>query len=397
MRDRIGRQAHCRVVPVRGLEGRAQPALVLAVWCALVVGALGHPLAATAGWPLVQAAPVTLGFGALYSAGGSDSSRHCGVDIAAAVGDRVVTPLAGKVAFAGSVPGVGGGRVIAVTIETADAKITLMPLDSAAVSSGDELREGDSVGTLAATGDASSAGAHLHVGARRGDLYVDPLTIIAPPAPPASEGQGQEHGAGQTAGAGAVAEVGTAAGTRVVGTGGAGSGVGASAKAGAVVPGGMPVGVSLAPGPSTAKAGRSPALSAAGLGAGVSLAVRCSAAAGSAGAVAGAQAYTTAVLPDAATPAQAGVADPAAAAQVRAGSAGGEAGAADSAPRWLAALVTGTRSLLVRSVHFAGLVLLGVFAALGALWPLWRRRPRKGIRKVRVSSVGEDVAAAPGR
>jgi hypothetical protein len=53
--------------------------------------------------------------------------------------------------------------------------------------------------------------------------------------------------------------------------------------------------------------------------------------------------------------------------------------------------------LAARSLRVASLALLGMMAALGALWPLWRKRERKGPGKVLVSAVREDVAAAPSR
>ncbi len=64
---------------------------------------------------------------------------------------------------------------------------------------------------------------------------------------------------------------------------------------------------------------------------------------------------------------------------------------------WFASGVAQVRALAARSLRVASLVLLGVMAALGALWPLWRGSGRKGSGKVLVSAVGEDVAAAPSR
>jgi hypothetical protein len=79
------------------------------------------------------------------------------------------------------------------------------------------------------------------------------------------------------------------------------------------------------------------------------------------------------------------------------------AASAVSAPKrttggeWFARGVAQLRAVAARSLRVAGLVLLGVMAALGALWPLWRGRGRKGSGKVLVSAVGEDIAAAPSR
>ncbi len=369
-------------------EAGRRSTIALALWFALCIGALGHPAVACAGWPLAHASQVTLGFGATYSTGGSDSSRHRGVDIAAATGERVVAPLSGSVTFAGSVPGVGGGRVTVVTIETSRGKITLLPLASVSVSRGDELSEGDAIGSLASAGDGSSAGTHLHVGVREGDLYVDPLGIIAPPPPPSSDGgQGEGVGVGQGAG------VTVGDGAPVVVGGAAGAGVGA----GVTVPAGLPAGVSLAPRANGVRASHAGSAVAGGLGAGVSLAVP-SATRAAISVAAGSRRAGVLCMPTAPqlAPIRAGEVVALAVPPVtnpvlgRATATGGE-------PRWLAALVSGARAFVARSLRVASLALLGALVALGALWPLWRGGRRKGIGKVLVSAVGEDVAAAPGR
>ncbi len=57
-----------------------------------------------------------------------------------------------------------------------------MPFDQVAAERGARVSEGQRLGTLAATGDRSSTEQHLHVGLRRGSLYLDPLTLLSPPA-----------------------------------------------------------------------------------------------------------------------------------------------------------------------------------------------------------------------
>ena len=158
-----------------------------AACAAVCVGALACALAlpssADAGWPLESAAPAALGFGATYAAADGTPAVHRGIDLVAATGSAVRAPLSGRVSFAGRIPGTGGGTVLAVTITTARGSVTLMPLASASVRAGAQLAEGDSVGTLDGTGDASTVASHLHVGARKSDLYIDPTALIAPPAP----------------------------------------------------------------------------------------------------------------------------------------------------------------------------------------------------------------------
>ncbi|MDR3686388.1 MAG: M23 family metallopeptidase, partial [Coriobacteriia bacterium] len=156
--------------------------LLLGVALVACVFALAHPLLAHAGYPLARQGGVALGFGARYtSADATASTTHHGTDITAEAGARVLAPFAGMVTFSGRVPGVGGATVRAVTISTSSGTVTLLPLESSAVAKGDSLAEGDVVGTLASNGDGSSAGTHLHVGIKRGDLYVDPMSLLSLP------------------------------------------------------------------------------------------------------------------------------------------------------------------------------------------------------------------------
>lgn len=146
------------------------------------------------------------------------SGTHRGVDLAAEAGAAVVAPSSGSVAFAGRVPADGGGTCGAVTIDTPDGlRISLMPLDEVSVTAGSGIVVGDALGTLAATGDASSAEPHLHLGLRRGDAYLDPTALLpatpvaAPPVAPSvpiagvsQEGPGAAAPPGATAGSAAT-------------------------------------------------------------------------------------------------------------------------------------------------------------------------------------------------
>ncbi len=150
--------------------------LVLAAW-------LGQPLTAraeSAEWPLEVPADVLVAFGGTYTGADGGPVTHRGVDLAAESGDRVLSPCAGVVRFVGSIPAVGlSGTQRALTIERDDGlRFTLMPLDSVCVPAGTRLEAGTSMGEVAGQGDASSADVHLHVGARRGELYVDPLEYL---------------------------------------------------------------------------------------------------------------------------------------------------------------------------------------------------------------------------
>lgn len=122
----------------------------------------------------VGAGTTILGYGEQYA-----GRTHRGVDISAAAASEVGSPAAGVVVFAGSVPADGGGVCGAVTVELPDGlKVSLLPLEAVFVSTGQTVAGGETVGLVAAAGDDSSAAAHLHLGLRRGDAYLDPAGYL---------------------------------------------------------------------------------------------------------------------------------------------------------------------------------------------------------------------------
>lgn len=333
--------------------------LLLGVAVLACAVALAQPSCAHAGWPLRDAGSTALGFGEAYrTTDATTSSTHRGIDISAEGGAAVLAPLAGSVTFVGRVPAVGGGTVRAVTIASAKGSITLLPLSAASVSKGDSLAEGDAVGTLAESGDGSSAGAHLHVGVKRGDLYVDPLAVLALPVE-APAGGGEGAGAAAAVRAGSSARAGTAA-ARASGGGqarasaagraasGAPTGAGSLAPLRAAVPGqSVAPGISVAGAPVTAGEAAAP------------------------------------------SPAVAGSRSIAAAPQAHAVATAADPSLAESAIRFAHFVLSATKA--------ASLALFALLLAVGALWPLWRRESRKGSGEVRVSALDDDVAAAVGR
>ena len=101
--------------------------------------------------------------------------QHRGVDIAARAGARVRSACAGRVRYAGRVPGRGRG----VTVVCGALVATYLELGTTAVARGSTVAPGDTIGTVAAS--------HLQLGARRlGEPhgYVDPLTLLRAPSPP---------------------------------------------------------------------------------------------------------------------------------------------------------------------------------------------------------------------
>lgn len=154
------------------------------IWHMLVLGVslavTGAPGVAHAGetWTMpVADGAIVLQYGASYG-----GMTHHGVDIGAVAGTTVRAPASGRVAFAGQVPADGGGRCGAVTIALADgSSVSLLPLSEVLTFEGAEVSASDAVGTLAAAGDSSTAGPHLHLGLRRGRAYLDPTGLLPVP------------------------------------------------------------------------------------------------------------------------------------------------------------------------------------------------------------------------
>jgi len=197
---------------------------------------------------------VNLGFGASYTAPDGTSCTHRGLDLAKEAGQSVAAPASGTVRFAGRVPGPHGGSVLAMTLETERGTVSLLPLAELGRQKGDRVTRGDLLGSLAESGDPSSEGPHLHMGLRRGDLYIDPAVLLEAPAPaPAPEVQPQPESSPQAATPRAaesrpVPHTAGAASSpvRSLSVGGSPAASGVSAAV-AQAPAAMPVGVSLAP------------------------------------------------------------------------------------------------------------------------------------------------------
>lgn len=121
---------------------------------------------------------VILGFGDTYVRADGSTATHRGIDLVMG-GSGVVAPLAGTVTFAGRVPATsGGGTVGAVSIDTGSGLVTLLPLDTVRVDVGQRLDSGSPVGSLADAGDASHPDPHLHMGLRKGGVYLDPAALL---------------------------------------------------------------------------------------------------------------------------------------------------------------------------------------------------------------------------
>ncbi|MFD3973081.1 murein hydrolase activator EnvC family protein [Streptomyces cyaneofuscatus] len=103
---------------------------------------------------------------------------HRGVDLAARPGEAVVAAATGRVSFTGRVAGRG---VLVIELAGSGApplRTTYEPV-WALVAKGDEVVAGQPVGVLEA-GPFHCSGGCLHWGLRRGDTYLDPLSLLPP-------------------------------------------------------------------------------------------------------------------------------------------------------------------------------------------------------------------------
>lgn len=102
---------------------------------------------------------------------------HRGVDLAGHAGQRVRAALAGRVSFTGRV----AGRPV-VVVDHGATRTTYQPV-VASLRRGQRVDAGDVVGRLVATGSHCPVLACLHWGLRRGETYLDPLTLVDAPRP----------------------------------------------------------------------------------------------------------------------------------------------------------------------------------------------------------------------
>jgi murein DD-endopeptidase MepM/ murein hydrolase activator NlpD len=122
--------------------------------------------------PVPGGARVTLPFIApatRYGAG------HRGVDLAIKPGLPVVAAATGTVRFAGAVAGRG-----VVVIAHADGVSTEYEPLAVAVRAGQLVRRGQRLGVVSGTHRGCPRSDCLHWGARRGEVYFDPMSLLRP-------------------------------------------------------------------------------------------------------------------------------------------------------------------------------------------------------------------------
>jgi murein DD-endopeptidase MepM/ murein hydrolase activator NlpD len=97
---------------------------------------------------------------------------HRGTDLSAWPGQSVRSALPGEVTFAGLV----AGRGVVVVGHRDDLRTSYLPVQPG-VAPGDQVEAGDRLGRLAPIAHCPTTFC-LHWGARRGETYVDPLTLL---------------------------------------------------------------------------------------------------------------------------------------------------------------------------------------------------------------------------
>ncbi|MER5578628.1 M23 family metallopeptidase [Streptomyces massasporeus] len=103
---------------------------------------------------------------------------HRGVDLAAPAGTPVRAVARGRVAFAGRVAGRGVVSVDLTGTGDPPLRTTYEPV-TAAVERGEEVEPGEVIGTVDASGSHCAATC-VHWGLRRGEGYVNPLSLLPP-------------------------------------------------------------------------------------------------------------------------------------------------------------------------------------------------------------------------
>ena len=133
--------------------------------------------------------PFTASFGMRRSYnGGPATGYHGGVDIAAAEGTPVIAAAAGTVALAETLRVRGNAIVLDHGAGVHSAYYHLSRID---VSVGEQVRQGQTIGAVGATGLAT--GAHLHWEVRVGEIFVNPLEWTEKAMIPDSRPQQPSH------------------------------------------------------------------------------------------------------------------------------------------------------------------------------------------------------------
>ena len=120
-------------------------------------------------WPVPSGGRISSTFGSREAPTEGASTYHKGIDIAASSGSKVVAAAGGEVVIATYSASAGNY----VMINHGSGVYTVyMHMASLGVSEGQEVKKGESIGSVGSTG--YSTGPHLHFGIRENGSYVDP-------------------------------------------------------------------------------------------------------------------------------------------------------------------------------------------------------------------------------
>ncbi len=152
-------------------------AFLLALIIGLFLGGANAPARADTGpapsregvWPLSPRPDVVAGFDPPSTTWGAG---HRGVDLLGHAGQPVHSSLGGTVTFAAPLAGRG-----VVVVDHGGLRTTYEPV-TAAVHVGDVVGRGDVIGSLQRSSSHCFPRACLHWGLRRGEAYLDPLTLV---------------------------------------------------------------------------------------------------------------------------------------------------------------------------------------------------------------------------
>jgi murein DD-endopeptidase MepM/ murein hydrolase activator NlpD len=126
-------------------------------------------------WPTTGRISTLFGSQRIYA--GEPGAFHSGIDIARATGTPIVSPADGVVVLATDRPFTLEGKLLMIDhgMGLNSAFLHLSRID---VRPGDQVRRGQLIGAVGATGRAT--GAHLHWGMKWGDARIDPLLVTGP-------------------------------------------------------------------------------------------------------------------------------------------------------------------------------------------------------------------------
>ena len=124
-------------------------------------------------WPVPSGGRISSSFGSREAPTEGASTYHKGIDIAASSGSKVVAAAGGEVVIATYSASAGNY----VMINHGSGVYTVyMHMANLGVSEGQEVKQGESIGSVGSTG--YSTGPHLHFGIRENGSYVDPQNFM---------------------------------------------------------------------------------------------------------------------------------------------------------------------------------------------------------------------------